>query len=111
MSYRHFGRIGDIWKHIPLCEFLAIEQPTSYIETNSAFPEYQLTGTFEQQYGVLHVEKNIKKSQIIQQSVYWKSLSSIFENRNGVSKYLGSPALALNILGASANKFVFFDIE
>jgi integrase len=74
MSYRHFGRIGDIWKHIPLCEFLAIEQPTSYIETNSAFPEYQLTGTFEQQYGVLDVEKNIKKSQIIQQSVYWKSL-------------------------------------
>ncbi len=111
MSYRHFGRIGDIWKHIPLCEFLAIEQPTSYIETNSAFPEYQLTGSFEQQYGILHVQKNIKKSQFIQQSVYWKLLSSISENRNGISKYLGSPALALNILGYSANKFVFFDIE
>ncbi|MBR8836407.1 MAG: hypothetical protein DSM106950_20885 [Stigonema ocellatum SAG 48.90 = DSM 106950] len=111
MSYRHFGRIGDIWKHIPLCEFLAIEKPTRYIETNSAFPQYQLTGSFEQQYGILHIEKNIKKSQRIEQSVYWKLLSNIPENRNGVSKYLGSPALALNILGDSAKEFVFFDIE
>ncbi|BAY49592.1 hypothetical protein SAMD00079811_72210 [Scytonema sp. HK-05] len=36
MSYKHFGRMGDIWNHIPLCEFLAIEQPSSYIEKNSA---------------------------------------------------------------------------
>ncbi|WP_211173151.1 23S rRNA (adenine(2030)-N(6))-methyltransferase RlmJ [Brasilonema bromeliae] len=90
---------------------MAIEQPISYIETNSASPEYQLTGSFEQQYGILHIEKNIKNSQLIRQSVYWKILSSLSENKNGLSKYLGSPALALNILKASTNKFVFFDIE
>lgn len=111
MSYRHFGRIGDIWKHIPLCEFLAIEQPTNYIETNSAYPEYQLTGSFEQQYGILHVEKNIKQSQLIRDSVYWQVLSSIAENKGGISKYLGSPALALNILKETNKSFVFFDIE
>lgn len=111
MSYRHFGRIGDIWKHIPLCEFLAIEQPTNYIETNSAYPDYQLTGSFEHQYGILHIEKNIKKSDLIGQSVYWRVLSSISENKNGLSKYLGSPALALNILKGATKNFVFFDIE
>lgn len=111
MSYRHFGRIGDIWKHIPLCEFLAIEQPTSYIETNSAYPEYQLTSSFEQQYGILYIEKNIQQSPLIQNSVYWQVLNSITENQNGISRYLGSPALALNILGANTEKFVFYDIE
>ncbi|BAZ52218.1 ribosomal RNA large subunit methyltransferase J [Nostoc sp. NIES-4103] len=111
MSYKHFGRIGDIWKHIPLCEFLAIEKPASYIETNSAYPEYQLTGSLEQEYGILYVEKNIHKSSLIQNSVYWKVLNSIFENHHGISKYLGSPALALNILGTLTEKFVFFDIE
>ncbi|MBH8566861.1 hypothetical protein I8748_32740 [Nostoc sp. CENA67] len=111
MSYKHFGRIGDIWKHIPLCQFLAIEKPASYIETNSAYPEYQLTGSLEQEYGILHIEKNIQKSQLIQASVYWKVLNSISENDHGISKYLGSPALALNILRASTEKFVFFDIE
>ncbi|MBD2414305.1 hypothetical protein FACHB389_14265 [Nostoc calcicola FACHB-389] len=111
MSYRHFGRIGDIWKHIPLCEFLIIEQPANYIETNSAYPEYQLTASFEQQYGILHVEKNIQKSQLLQQSAYWRVLSSISEKKSGLSKYLGSPALALNILKGTAKNFVFFDIE
>ena len=94
-----------------MCEFLAIEKPSSYIETNSADPEYQLTGSFEQQYGILHIEKNIQKSSLIQDSVYWKVLNSISENKKGISKYLGSPALALNILGASTEKYVFFDIE
>lgn len=111
MSYRHFGRIGDIWKHIPLCEFLSIEQPNNYIETNSAYPHYQLTGSFEQQYGILHVEKNIEKSHLIRQSVYWQVISCISENENGLSKYLGSPALALNILKDTTENFVFFDLE
>ncbi|MGK7947765.1 MAG: hypothetical protein AB4368_02885 [Xenococcaceae cyanobacterium] len=110
MSYKHFGRIGDIWKHLPLCEFLQIEQPTSYIETNSAYPEYQLTRSKELEYGIFYLQQNIQKSQLIQESVYWQVLNSLPENKNSLSKYLGSPGLALNILKSACN-FIFFDLE
>lgn len=110
-DYIFFGRFSNIWKHIPLCEFLAIEKPNSYIDTNCGAPEYQLTGSSEQQYGIFHIEKNIEKSEIIQKSVFWNILTSISENKSGISKYLGSPGFALKILGEITNKFMFFDIK
>ena len=42
MPYNHAGEIGDIWKHLPICDILTIEKPRRYIETNSAFPFYIL---------------------------------------------------------------------
>lgn len=37
MPYSHYGEIGDVWKHLPLCFFLTEEKPTVYVESNSAF--------------------------------------------------------------------------
>ena len=36
MRYIHSGKLGDIWKHLPLCDILLTEQPKRYLETNSA---------------------------------------------------------------------------
>jgi 23S rRNA (adenine2030-N6)-methyltransferase len=111
MPYQHFGKIGDVWKHLPLCEFLAIEKPTKYVDTNAAYPDYHLTDTPEQEYGILLVARNIAKSPLIRESVYWRTLCSLPENADGIVRYLGSPGLALNILNTSATKYVFFDID
>lgn len=111
MPYQHFGKIGDVWKHLPLCEFLAIEKPIRYVDTNAAYPDYRLTGTPEQEYGILLVARNIAKSPLIRESVYWRTLSSLPENADGIITYLGSPRLALDILDASATEYIFFDIE
>ena len=111
IPYRHFGKICDVWKHLPLCEFLAIEKPAIYVDTNAAYPEYHLAGTRERKYGILMVERNIAKSSLIRESVYRRTLCSLPENTNGIVRYLGSPGLALNILDSNATKCVFFDID
>ena len=110
MPYAYYGRIG-VWKHLPLCEFLAIEKPLRYVETNAAYPDYEICGTPEQNYGVLHVARNIAKSFLVRDSVYWRTICSASENTDRVLRYLGSPRLALEILNTSATKYVFFDIE
>jgi len=43
MSYTHSGEIGDVWKHLPLCEILKIEVPLTYHETNSAYASYTIS--------------------------------------------------------------------
>ncbi len=35
MANRHFGRIGDVWKHLPLAEILLLETPRRYWETHA----------------------------------------------------------------------------
>ncbi|MBI4469411.1 MAG: hypothetical protein HY650_08840 [Acidobacteria bacterium] len=111
MSYRHFARFGDIWKHLPLCTFLSIEQPRRYIDTNSAYPAYELSQTPEQEYGIGHFSRNVGRELVLESSAYWRILYSLPENRTGITRYLGSPGLALRALGGVAAEFVFFDIE
>ena len=65
MSYTHYGEIGDIWKHLPLCEFLANEKPRYYIESNSAYPVYELTPSWERDYGIYTILGNIAQSSIL----------------------------------------------
>ena len=111
MSYRHFGRFGDIWKHLPLCEFLKFERPSLYIETNAAYPQYELSQSAEQKYGVYLVERNLERSAAIKESAWWQSLQSAPANAKRLTKYLGSPALAMSVLAQDTGEFVFFDIE
>lgn len=111
MSYVHYGRIGDVWKHLPLCEFLVNEKPRYYIESNSAFPIYNLTHSPERDYGIYTILNSISDSDILSKSAFYRTLSQYNENIPNINKYLGSPGLAMNILKDSAKKFIFCDIE
>ena len=64
MPYVHYGRIGDVWKHLPLCSILSIEKPLRYVETNSARAVYALEETPEQKYGVYFLYAQARKSRI-----------------------------------------------
>lgn len=106
MPYKHSGEIGDIWKHLPLCEILQLEQPIRYHETNSACAQYILPSNAATAYGIYTVLNYNNKS--LQSSKY---LSIVKENEHIQNRrYLGSPALAMRILGEKTNYF-FHDIE
>jgi 23S rRNA (adenine2030-N6)-methyltransferase len=110
MPYPHFGNIGDIWKHLPLCEIIACEKIDCYVETNSAFAEYDLFGTVTQKYGVFHFYEQSGQNSVLNNSKYYQILKSI-NPENKIKKYLGSPGLAIEILQQNTNRFIFYDIE
>ena len=100
-TYTHFAKQPDVLKHLILCEVLKNETPQIYVETNSACAIYPMTQTPEQQYGIYHFLEKAKDS------IYYQLESGEMAKGN----YLGSPALAMNVLGKQAKRFVFFDLE
>ena len=108
-TYTHYGKQPDVLKHLILCEVLRNEHPQIYVETNSACAFYPMQQTSEQQYGIYYfLEKAAEEdNQVLKDSIYYKIESA--EMQRGY--YLGSPALAMEVLGRQAQKFLFFDIE
>ena len=106
-TYTHFAKQPDVLKHLILCEVLKNETPQIYVETNSACAIYPMTQTPEQQYGIYHFLEKADEVPSLKDSVYYQLESGEMAKEN----YLGSPALAMNVLGKQAKRFVFFDLE
>ena len=106
-TYTHFGKQADVFKHLVLCEILQTEKPQVYVETNSASAIYRMSHTVEQQYGIYHFLEKANKEKFLRNYIYYKLESIEMEKGN----YLGSPALAMNILEKRASQYIFFDIE
>lgn len=106
-TYTHFAKQPDVLKHLILCEVLKNETPQVYVETNSACAIYPMTQTPEQQYGIYHFLKKADEVPSLKDSVYYQLESGEMAKGN----YLGSPALAMNVLEKQAKRFVFFDLE
>lgn len=106
MSYRHYGEIGDVWKHLPLCEIIKEIRPKLYIESNSAYPFYHLDQTSERGYGIEYFLAHAPRSPLLAQSLYYQ----ITATEHPKKIYLGSPGLAFTLLGGNAN-YLFCDLE
>ena len=106
-TYTYFAKQPDVLKHLILCEVLKNETPQVYVETNSACAIYPMTQTPEQQYGIYHFLEKADEVPSLKDSVYYQLESGEMAKGN----YLGSPALAMNVLGKQAKRFVFFDLE
>lgn len=106
-TYSHFAKPADVWKHLALCEVMKNEQSTVYVETNSACADYHLNHTPEQEYGIYNFIEKATNYESLSDSIYYKLESSAIKE----NKYLGSPALAMRVLGNTVDKFHFFDIE
>ena len=106
-TYTHFAKQPYVLKHLILCEVLKNETPQVYVETNSACAIYPMTQTPEQQYGIYHFLAKADEVLSLKDSVYYQLESGEMAKGN----YLGSPALAMNVLGKQAKRFVFFDLE
>ena len=103
MSYKHAGEIGDVWKHLPLCDILGIENPRRYHETNSAYSGYTLERNPKTEYGVFSI--------LCEKALYDCRYFSVLRS-NGIwdKQYTGSPGLAMSILFDKSDYF-FHDIE
>lgn len=66
-----------------------------------------MTQTPEQQYGIYHFLEKADEVPSLKDSIYYQLESGEMAKGN----YLGSPALAMNVLGKQAKRFVFFDLE
>ncbi|QGQ99189.1 23S rRNA (adenine(2030)-N(6))-methyltransferase RlmJ [Paenibacillus psychroresistens] len=112
MSYSHYGEIGDLWKHIPLCSFLSVEYVTKYIESNAAFPLYRLNHTAERNYGIftLLAKSDLIEFKELKDTPYLNTLIPIQESIHKLTHYLGSSGLAMKLLGTDVS-YVFCDIE
>ena len=121
MTYTHFGKQADVLKHLLLCELLRIEKPQVYVETNAACAQYALERTPEQEYGIYHFLKKAGAAETecmparaeyhhpkgaLRRSAYYQQESEAMQ----ANRYIGSPGLAMNILGDTA-RYIFFDIE
>ena len=80
-TYTHFAKQPDVLKHLILCEVLRNEAPQVYVEADD--------------------DKSLKDS------IYYQLENPEMTKGN----YLGSPALAMNVLEKQAKRFVFFDLE
>ncbi len=115
MANLHYAEIGDVWKHLPLAEVLAIEAPRRYLESHSGSSSYSLTNSPERDYGALRFAAQTARSPTLEGSVYRRLLAKY--GGDGVpTKYPGSPLIAMSLLGSDAEReegtrFVFCDLD
>ncbi len=110
MANIHYGKIGDIWKHLPLAEILTIEAPTKYWESHAGSSHYALTHSPERDYGIFYFAHAASHSEILTHSVYLQLLKG--EKPNGPLRlFPGSPLLAMKVLQPQNPAFLFCDLD
>ncbi|MEZ4709434.1 MAG: 23S rRNA (adenine(2030)-N(6))-methyltransferase RlmJ [Caldilineaceae bacterium] len=100
----HYGKLGDVWKHLPLAELLRTNPPRHYWETHAGSAVYPLTDGEPHQHGVLRFLKYAPAEPVLQECVYLKILHS----KPGF--YPGSPLFATEMLGHNAS-YIFCDLD
>jgi hypothetical protein len=51
MANRHFAKLADVWKHLPLVAVLSIERPRQYWESHAGNALYSMVDDAERRYG------------------------------------------------------------
>ena len=110
MANKHFGNIGDIWKHLPLAEILAIEGPRAYWESHAGSARYALTPSCERDYGVFSFLERASRSRLLSSSRFRLLLDELKGTDASLGVYPGSPLIAMMTLENAASYF-FCDLD
>lgn len=110
MANRHFGKVADVCKHLPLVEILAVDQPTAYAETHAGSAGYRLVDDGERRFGVLHFLTASAASPPLVGCRYRAHLADLVSGDDDTVVYPGSPLLAMRELGRSA-RYVCCDLD
>jgi Ribosomal RNA large subunit methyltransferase D, RlmJ len=110
MANLHFAEIGDVWKHLPLAQVLAIERPDRYWETHAGSALYPLTPSPRRDYGAYRVLAHAGRAPAIDRSVYLRLLRQLHVGRPG-GRYPGSTYIAMAVLGATADEYCVADTD
>lgn len=120
MANRHFGKLGDVWKHLPLCEVLAQERPALYAETHAGSAAYTPIDDAERCYGVHRFRAAARRDPVLAGSRHAGHLARTLGGRDPSPRdrpaltqealVPGSPLLAMLELGASS-RYVLCDMD
>ena len=105
MANRHFAEIGDVWKHLPLAEVLALLDVRTYWESHSGSASYPLEPSAARNYGAIRFQARASGSPELARSGY----ASLLATCSARGRYPGSPLVAL--AGAPGAEFLFCDTD
>lgn len=95
MANRHFGKLADVWKHLPLAEILSIERPQRYWETHAGNAQYAFIDDPERRYGAAQFVRVAGGRPRLARSRYRAHLRAINPPAGAMGSYPGSPLLAM----------------
>lgn len=110
MANRHFAKFGDVWKHLPLVEILAIERPNRYWESHAGSAVYPMVDDPERRYGISHFAEAAPRFAGLNASRYPHHVASLNGSLEQVARYPGSAMLAMLELEASCS-YLFCDLD
>jgi hypothetical protein len=110
MTNRHFGNIGDVWKHLPLAEIIAIERPERYWESHAGSAQYRLTHSEGRDYGVFQLLRSAGESIDLGSASFLCLLDGMRSRTGRLTAYPGSPRIAMELLGNRA-EYLFCDLD
>lgn len=108
MANRHFGNIGDVWKHVVLAEVLERELPAWYAETHAGSGAYPVVHSGGREYGFLHFLEVAPRFPVLALSPYRAIATSYVESDRGL--YPGSALLAMTVLGDTTS-YLLCDLD
>ncbi len=111
MANRHYGEVGDLWKHLPLAQLLRLHNPRLYAESHAGSALYPIRPTWQRDFGVLRFLSRSADHPAFRNSHYRAALTSLPAGPNNPLLYPGSPWLALSALAASDCRFTFCDTD
>ena len=108
MANRHFGNIGDVWKHVVLAEVLEREPPAWYAETHAGSGAYAVVHSGGREYGFLHFLEVAPQFPVLARSPYCAIASSYVQSDRRL--YPGSALLAMTVLGDTTS-YLLCDLD
>lgn len=108
MANRHFGNIGDVWKHVVLAEVLERELPAWYAETHAGSGAYPVVHSGGREYGFRHFLEVAPRFPVLARSPYRAIAASYVESDRGL--YPGSALLAMTVLGDTTS-YLLCDLD
>ena len=110
MANRHFAKLADVWKHLPLAEILATEQPDHYCETHAGNASYAMVDDPERCLGVIRFREVAAAHPALANSKYLHWLRKLESLDGTLATYPGSPLLAMYEL-TNGSAFMFCDLD
>lgn len=104
MANHHFGKLADVWKHLPLAEILATDRPAHYWESHAGSAAYPMVDDAERRYGALGVwdAATVGGAPGLAGSRYLAALRAVNGPGERLTRYPGSARLAMAELGDGA---------
>lgn len=101
---RHFGKLGDVWKHLPLAEILRVKPPIHYWETHAGSASYPMDRSPERLHGAIRFASRAPSDPELKSCAYLELLQRNF------AVYPGSGMIAVQLLGKNSD-YLFCDTD